>query len=259
VGGLLWQININQKIRRSLNKDRSGFSPNTQAGRQFIQNIQQQKGSRQMRLSQRRKKVPMPDDNETQSAPDEKPAAAAIKEIEKIIQEPVLVYTSRRSLGVWDVPPLHKLLDQLGSTDKLSVILQSFGGHADGAFKMANVIREFAKDVTFIVPYYAKSAATLLCLSGNKILMGPISELGPTNPMMSVDERLITPTLPDFARIATEPLEKESRQRQMAAHALRDFLIAAGVLRSDGKGYDPRSFVRIHGEWSTQSFFAGGF
>jgi ClpP class serine protease len=124
---------------------------------------------------------------------------------------------------------------------------------------MANVIREFAKDVTFIVPYYAKSAATLLCLSGNKILMGPISELGPTNPMMSVDERLITPTLPDFARIATEPLEKESRQRQMAAHALRDFLIAAGVLRSDGKGYDPRSFVRIHGEWSTQSFFAGGF
>ena len=69
--------------------------------------------------------------------------------------------------------------------------------------------------------------------------MGPIAELSPTNPMMEVDERLTTPT---FLEPGGAPVDRkewdELPKRQMAAHALRDFLTAAGVLTSEGD-YDP--------------------
>ena len=186
----------------------------------------------------------MPKKAKPSQKPTEKPASEAIREIEPITGGKVIVYTSGRYIGYWDIPPLYRLLDNLGHQKRLSVILQSRGGFTDAAFKMANIIHEFADDVVFIVPSYANSAATLLCLSGNKILMGPISELGPTNAMMSVDERLITPTVPEPNPVSTEPKERDMpKQRQMAAYALRDFLIASGVLIQGESGrmeYDPR-------------------
>ena len=101
----------------------------------------------------------------------EKPASEAIKEIEALIEERVIVYTSRRNIGFWDIPPLYRLLTNMGFQKNLSVIVQSQGGFIDDAFKIANIIHEFANEVTFIVPYYANSAATLLCLSGTQILI----------------------------------------------------------------------------------------
>ncbi len=126
-----------------------------------------------------------------------KPASDVIKEIEDtFLNHRVLVYTAGRSIGFWDIPPMFRILEKLGKQKQLSIILQNRGGYMDDAFKMANVIHEFAEEVTFIIPSYANSAATLLCLSGNKLLMGTISELGPTNPMMIVQ---MIPMKPSFA------------------------------------------------------------
>ena len=184
-----------------------------------------------------------PKGEEVLPEPVQKSATEAIREIETLQGGRVLVYTSGRSIAFWDIAPLYRLLAKMGHQSKLSIIIQSRGGFPDDAFKMANVIREFADHVTFIVASYANSAATMLCLSGDEILMGPISELGPTNPMMYVDERLITPTVVEPSTVRGEPKEKQRpQQRQMAAHALRDFLTAAGVLRMDENGafgYDP--------------------
>lgn len=185
-----------------------------------------------------------------------KPAAEAIKEIEAAIGCRIIVYVAQRSIGPWDVTPIYSLLEKLGHQNKLAVIIQSTGGFPDDAFKIANVIREFADHVTFVVPSYANSAATLLCLSGDRILMGPVSELGPTNPMMYVDERLITPTLPQ--PVVVSPQEKPQR-RQMAAHALRDFLKASGVLRADGKGYDPEVLSVYMAKGVLNPFLLGDF
>ncbi len=169
-----------------------------------------------------------------------KPASVAIAELQAMLQCRVVAYTARRSIGPWDVMPFYSILQRIGHQSKLAVAIQSTGGFPDDAFKIAQMIREFADDVTFIVPSYANSAATLLCLSGNSIQMGPTSELGPTNPMMYVDERLIAPTLPQpVIDSGSQQEPAEPRQRQMAAHALHDFLKASGVLRADGKGYDP--------------------
>jgi hypothetical protein len=200
---------------------------------------------------------------ESSQKPAEKSASEAIKEIEPVADSRVIVYTSGRNIGYWDIPPLYRLLDKLGHQQRLSVILQSHGGFTDDAFKMANTIHEFADDVVFIVPSYANSAATLLCLSGNKVLMGPTSELSPTNPMMNVDERLITPTILELKPVSTEPKEKDMpKQRQMAAYALRDFLIASGVLIKGESGrmeYDPQKLSVYMANGILNPFLLGEF
>lgn len=69
---------------------------------------------------------------------------------------------------------------------ELDVVVFSGGGDIDAAYNLALLFRKFAsKYLTFIVPRWAKSAATLLVCSGNKILMSPIAELGPLDPQIT--------------------------------------------------------------------------
>ena len=69
---------------------------------------------------------------------------------------------------------------------KLDVIIHSGGGDIDAAYNLALLFRKFAtSDLTFIIPRWAKSAATLLVCAGNKILMSPIAELGPVDPQIT--------------------------------------------------------------------------
>lgn len=214
-------------------------------------------------MTQRRRTPPKNREPKSEAPPPNssaKPAAQAIKEIEGMLGCRVVVYTAQRSIGPWDVPPFYSLLENLGHQGKLAIIVQSGGGFPDDAFKIATVIRESASHVTFVVPSFAKSAATLLCLSGDLILMGSVSELGPTNPMMNVDERLIIPTVPQpFTDDPSQQKPSQPRQRQMAAHALRDFLIASGVLRADGTGYDPEVLSVYMAKGVLNPFLLGEF
>lgn len=69
--------------------------------------------------------------------------------------------------------------------EKLDVIVDSSGGDIDAAYHMAKMLSEVAtKKLTFIVPRWAKSAATLLVCGGDEILMGNTSELGPLDPQI---------------------------------------------------------------------------
>lgn len=68
---------------------------------------------------------------------------------------------------------------------RLDVILDSSGGDIHAAYNLACLFRRFAKEeLNFIVPRWAKSAATLLVCGGDTIYMGPIAELGPLDPQI---------------------------------------------------------------------------
>lgn len=68
----------------------------------------------------------------------------------------------------------------------LDVIVASSGGDIDAAYNLALLFRRFGKDkLTFIIPRWAKSAATLLVCAGDEILMTPIAELGPLDPQIT--------------------------------------------------------------------------
>ncbi|MDA2911825.1 hypothetical protein MYX04_12965, partial [Nitrospiraceae bacterium AH_259_D15_M11_P09] len=69
---------------------------------------------------------------------------------------------------------------------KLIIILDSSGGDIDSAYNLASLLREVGNTyLEFVVPRWAKSAATLLCCAGDKITMTPIAELGPMDPQIT--------------------------------------------------------------------------
>ena len=69
---------------------------------------------------------------------------------------------------------------------ELVVVLESGGGDIDAAYNLAHLLRKYGdKGLKFIIPRWAKSAATLLACSGNEILMTPVAELGPLDPQIT--------------------------------------------------------------------------
>jgi hypothetical protein len=61
----------------------------------------------------------------------------------------------------------------------IDLLLQSGGGHAEVAYSIVNLLRRHCERLNVIVPRYAKSAATLMCLGADAIFMGEFAELGP--------------------------------------------------------------------------------
>ena len=62
--------------------------------------------------------------------------------------------------------------------DRLSFILETFGGYVDSARRIAKTLRHHYSHVDFIVPGHAMSAGTILVMSGDAILMDYYSVLG---------------------------------------------------------------------------------
>jgi len=98
--------------------------------------------------------------------------------------------------------------------DMLYVLLHTFGGDPDAGYRIAQVIRDFAKKVIFLVPEYACSAGTLISMCGDKIEFGDYAFLSPIDitiereapfepiELMSIDYYI------QFAKQCREEIEK---------------------------------------------------
>lgn len=101
---------------------------------------------------------------------------------------------------------VHALMECCHSVkeDELDLVLHSPGGSPEAAEQMINYLRTQFSYIRAIVPLQAKSAATMLALGCDEIVLGLHSELGPIDPQILV-------AVPEGQRFA-------------AAHAiLRDF------------------------------------
>ena len=68
----------------------------------------------------------------------------------------------------------------------LDVIIDSQGGDINAAYNLALLFRRYGSEkLTFLIPRWAKSAATLLTCGGDEILMTPVAELGPLDPQIT--------------------------------------------------------------------------
>ena len=68
--------------------------------------------------------------------------------------------------------------------DKLVVLIQTEGGYAEVAERIARTFRTHYQTVDFIIPNYAMSAGTILVMSGDAIHMDYYSVLGPIDPQV---------------------------------------------------------------------------
>lgn len=101
---------------------------------------------------------------------------------------------------------VYSLLRGIDKNKPLAVFIHSGGGDIHTAYKLATLFHKCCKYIS-LVPEYAKSAATLVAIAADKILMSPIAELGPLDPIVYFSDG---ETIPAFAiRNAPKTLEKE--------------------------------------------------
>jgi len=79
---------------------------------------------------------------------------------------------------------IEDLTAQTGRKDTLTMFLNTPGGSAETVEKMVDIMRFHYNNVHFVVPDFAMSAGTILCMSGNKIYMDYSSSLGPIDPQV---------------------------------------------------------------------------
>ena len=86
---------------------------------------------------------------------------------------------------------IEKLSDK---KEGLAIVIETAGGIVEVVERMVNTIRHHYKEVTFIVPNVALSAGTVFVMSGDKILMDYFSCLGPIDPQIEKDGKLVPAT-----------------------------------------------------------------
>ncbi len=74
----------------------------------------------------------------------------------------------------------------------LTLILHTPGGQINAAETIAAYLHSKFDHIEVIVPTYAMSAGTMLCLAANRVIMGRQSQLGPTDPQMPIGNRTVS-------------------------------------------------------------------
>lgn len=72
---------------------------------------------------------------------------------------------------------------------KIAVLIDSHGGYAKSAYMIAWLLRKYSGGFVAVIPRRAKSAATLLTLGAERIVMADFGELGPLDMQMEDPER----------------------------------------------------------------------
>jgi hypothetical protein len=90
---------------------------------------------------------------------------------------PCLLFVSG-SLVRRDVLTIREALGNMRG-DQLDVIVASPGGRSEAAYLVTRELRRRFAHLTAYVPFQAKSAATLLCLAADELVLGDLGELGP--------------------------------------------------------------------------------
>lgn len=112
-----------------------------------------------------------------------------IKEIEGVTSTTLICYVAAHlEIERTDVVAMVDLLHNITPGTPVDLLLNSPGGDIDAAEKLSLLIRKRAgkAPVRVIVPDFAKSAATLIALGANTILMSDTSELGAIDPQVDV-------------------------------------------------------------------------
>ena len=113
-----------------------------------------------------------------------------IKRIQDRLNTKLIVYTANPThpvpgIMIHDVPLFEDLLRSVAQSTKGCLMLNSPGGDANAAEKLLMMCRQrFTQEFNVIVPDYAKSAATMMALGSDKIMMGYLAELGPIDPQL---------------------------------------------------------------------------
>jgi len=185
--------------------------------------------------------------------------AETLRRIEGITSRPLISYIAKTHNLSPTVPAYIDDSDLLGfgdlvqSTpgDSADVLLVSNGGSVEATERIVRLLRNQYHQLRFIVPANAYSAATLMCFSGDEILLDPLGTLGPIDPqingvparailraMESLEERLrdqgprsLTAYIPMLQKMDLHMLEicksAQAMSKELATSYLSQYMLRA--------------------------------
>ena len=112
-----------------------------------------------------------------------------IAQIESELGERLLTYWNSPNGSICgnDVIGLYGILRSMGKLERLSFFIKSDGGYGQASLRMVNLLRQFVGQLTVLAPLECASAATMLALGADKILMGPLAHLSAVDTSLTHD------------------------------------------------------------------------
>ena len=110
--------------------------------------------------------------------------------IEEILDADVLTIFSPIMPGLENTVKAAVELFQ-GRSSKIAVILDTLGGIVEVVERIVSLTRYHYVEVDFLIPGRAMSAGTVLVMSGDRIFMSYFSCVGPIDPQIVKDEKLV--------------------------------------------------------------------
>jgi hypothetical protein len=99
------------------------------------------------------------------------------------------------------------LLDKIGPTPRISLLLHTNGGQTSAAWRLVNLIRTFCDELEVLIPLKALSAGTLISLGADKVVMTKQAALGPIDPSLT---HPLNPQVPYGNQLARVPVSVEA-------------------------------------------------
>ena len=91
--------------------------------------------------------------------------------------------------------------------EQLDIFLCSNGGSGTVPWRLISLFREFSKKIGVLIPYRAYSAATMLALGADEIVMHPFGEMGPIDPTVENQFNPVDPTTKQRLGISVEDVK----------------------------------------------------
>jgi hypothetical protein len=114
---------------------------------------------------------------------------SVITEISAILGGKFIAYWNNPSGDVnhEDVIALYTILEKLGKQDSIYLYITSGGGNGQAALRLVNLVRQYCDQLIALVPLECASAATMIALGANQIMMGPMAYLTPVDTSLTHD------------------------------------------------------------------------
>ena len=129
----------------------------------------------------------------------------------------IITYWNGRHGGVSqnDVLAMYETLEKIGRQETIYLFIKSDGGNGQASLRLVNLLRQYCSRLIALVPLECASAATMIALGADEILMGPMAFL------TSVDTSL------------THELSPLDRDNERVAVSLDELTRVIGLWRSE--------------------------
>lgn len=120
--------------------------------------------------------------------------ARTIQKIEEITGRRLICYVARtdgrlppNAPAYIDEEDLFAFSDLVANISEpaVDILIISNGGSAEAAERIVNLLRTRFESMRWVVPFNAYSAATLLCMSGDEVIISATGTLGPIDPQIN--------------------------------------------------------------------------